>query len=142
MSTAESCTGGGIGYELTSIAGASRWFMAGFIVYSNQAKQEILEVDAELISTHGAVSEPVVAAMAQGAARRAHSDYAVAVSGVAGPDGGSDAKPVGTVCFGWHGPSFSEQSTCLFVGDRQAVRQQAVVAGLEGLLRLIKKYTV
>jgi nicotinamide-nucleotide amidase len=101
LATAESCTGGGIGYAVTQVAGSSAWFERGFITYSNEAKQQMLDVPAELIARHGAVSESVARAMALGALTRSRAHIAVSVTGIAGPGGGSRAKPVGTVCFGF-----------------------------------------
>jgi nicotinamide-nucleotide amidase len=101
LATAESCTGGLIAGVCTAIAGSSAWLERGFVTYSNEAKTEMLGVDAALIAQHGAVSEPVARAMAEGALARSHAQVAVAVTGIAGPDGGSPSKPVGTVWFGW-----------------------------------------
>ncbi|WP_230681462.1 CinA family protein, partial [Paracidovorax cattleyae] len=102
MATAESCTGGMIAGACTDLAGSSQWFERGFVTYSNTAKTELLGVPAALIDTHGAVSEPVARAMAEGALRHSRAHAALSVTGVAGPGGGSVAKPVGTVWFGWH----------------------------------------
>lgn len=99
VTTAESCTGGGIGQAITLVPGSSAWFEAGYITYSNRIKSKLLGVPSALIEAHGAVSEPVVLAMAAGAIQHSAANYAVAVSGVAGPDGGTPNKPVGTVCF-------------------------------------------
>ncbi|MBX9914409.1 MAG: CinA family protein [Pseudomonadaceae bacterium] len=136
VSTAESCTGGGIAEAVTRIAGSSAWFEAGFITYSNRQKTSQLGVPAELFDQVGAVSAEVVSAMTHGAQAASGARFAVAVSGVAGPGGGSAAKPVGTVCLAW---ADGEQLYCqcrLFTGDRQAVREQTVVAALHGLIRL------
>lgn len=137
LATAESCTGGLIAGACTELAGASAWFERGFVTYSNAAKTELLGVPAELIAQHGAVSEPVARAMAAGAARRAGTRVSVAVTGVAGPSGGSPDKPVGTVWFGWcmAGTVFSEYLR--FPGDRQAVRLQTVAHGLTTLCRIV-----
>ena len=133
--TAESCTGGWIGQSLTAIAGSSAWFDRGFITYSNQAKTEELGVPEALLARVGAVSEPVVAAMAQGARRQGRITWAVAVSGIAGPGGGSRSKPVGTVCFAWAGPDQTLQvSTQHFPGSREEVRAQTVAHALTVLL--------
>ncbi len=134
MVTAESCTGGLIAGACTDISGSSDWFERGFVTYSNAAKSELLGVPAALIAEHGAVSEPVVRAMASGALAHAHAQCSVAVTGVAGPNGGSADKPVGTVWFGWATPEgvFSERQR--FDGDRASVRQATVVHALAGLL--------
>jgi nicotinamide-nucleotide amidase len=131
--TAESCTGGWISKALTDIPGSSVWFTTGYVTYANEAKSRELGVPAELLAAHGAVSEPVVAAMAAAAKDRARADVAVAVSGVAGPDGGSAEKPVGTVWFAWAFPDGLESEARLFPGDREAVRRFAVAHALEGL---------
>jgi nicotinamide-nucleotide amidase len=133
LATAESCTGGWIAKVVTDIAGSSEWFDAGFVTYSNAAKTETLGVDAQTIAAHGAVSEAVVRAMAAGAKRRAGADLAVAVSGVAGPGGGTAEKPVGTVWFAWDSPAGRRSEICRFPGDRDAVRRRAVMHALEGL---------
>ena len=135
--TAESCTGGLIAAAITAQAGSSAWFERGWITYANEAKSEELGVDASLIATHGAVSEPVAAAMARGAYAHSHSDYAVAVTGIAGPDGGSPEKPVGTVCFGWANQHRCKTETLAFTGNRQSVRAQAVEHALAGLLSFL-----
>lgn len=138
--TAESCTGGGIAHAITSIAGSSQWFDRGFITYSNASKQELLSVDRELIDGYGAVSEQTAAAMARGALEHSQADISVAVTGIAGPDGGSADKPVGTVCFAW-GRRAGETRTArvVFEGDRQQVRERAVLMAIEGLLEIIEK---
>ncbi len=134
MATAESCTGGLIAGACTDLPGSSAWFERGFVTYSNAAKTGMLGVDAALIDTHGAVSEPVARAMAEGALRRSLAQVSVAVTGVAGPTGGSVDKPVGTVWFGWcvNGETTSERQR--FDGDRAAVRQATVAHALAGLL--------
>lgn len=138
LATAESCTGGGVAQAVTEVAGASAWFDRGFVTYSNAAKMALLGVPAELIEHHGAVSEPVVRAMAAGALAASAAQLAVAVSGIAGPGGGSAAKPVGTVCFAWarrdSGEPAARAATLHLAGDRAAVRSQAVVVALEGLI--------
>lgn len=136
LATAESCTGGWIAKVCTDMAGSSAWFDRGFITYSNAAKQDMLGVQAETLAQFGAVSEAVVAEMAVGALRHSQAQVAVAVSGIAGPSGGSPDKPVGTVCFGWaicDGRVMTE--TCQFTGDREAVRWQSVVFALNGILQ-------
>lgn len=135
MATAESCTGGLIAGACTEIAGSSDWFERGFVSYSNQAKTEMLGVDAALIAAHGAVSEAVALAMARGAVAHSRAQCSVAVTGVAGPGGGSAAKPVGTVWFGWSVDGQSDAECVRFDGDRAAVRQQTVEHALKGLLR-------
>jgi nicotinamide-nucleotide amidase len=134
MVTAESCTGGLIAGACTELSGSSDWFERGFVTYSNAAKTELLGVPAALIGAHGAVSEPVAQAMAAGAVANAHAHWSVAVTGVAGPTGGSPEKPVGTVWFGWATPAgvFTEHRR--FDGDRAAVRQATVAHALTGLL--------
>ncbi len=135
MATAESCTGGLIAGACTDIAGSSDWFERGFVSYSNQAKTEMLGVDAALIDAHGAVSEAVALAMACGAVAHSRAQCSVAVTGVAGPGGGSAAKPVGTVWFGWSVDGQPDAECVRFDGDRAAVRQQTVEHALKGLLR-------
>lgn len=138
LTTAESCTGGWIAKVLTDIAGSSVWFDRGFVTYSNEAKQEMLAVDGALLETQGAVSEPVVAAMVQGALAHSRASLAVSVSGVAGPGGGSDEKPVGTVWFGWQRQGCEPVTRRhQFPGDRDSVRRQAAVVALEGVLALL-----
>ncbi|WP_290874199.1 CinA family protein [Aquabacterium sp.] len=134
VAAAESCTGGLIAAACTELAGSSAWFERGFVTYSNEAKAELLGVDAALIAAHGAVSEAVALAMARGALARSRADLAVAVTGVAGPTGGSPAKPVGTVWFAWatHGAAHAECR--LWPGDRAAVRRATVDHALAGLL--------
>lgn len=134
LATAESCTGGLIAGACTDLAGSSDWFERGFVTYSNAAKTELLGVDAALIVAHGAVSEPVARAMAQGAVRHAHAQLAVAVTGVAGPGGGSADKPVGTVWFGWALPGGTRTEVQCFAGDRAAVRAATVRHALTRLL--------
>lgn len=137
VTTAESCTGGGIAEAITRIAGSSAWFEAGYVTYSNQQKTKMLQVPEEMLAKHGAVSLPVVEAMAQGAQQASGAYYAVAVSGIAGPDGGSIEKPVGTVCFAWVVGQQTYSETQRFTGDRAAVRQQAVQKALLGLISLM-----
>lgn len=135
--TAESCTGGLIAGALTALAGSSAWFERGWVTYSNAAKSEELAVDPALIINHGAVSEAVASAMATGARTTAQVAYAIAVTGIAGPDGGSMEKPVGTVCFGWATPTQTTTETYHFSGDRQQVREQSVAHALAGLIALL-----
>jgi nicotinamide-nucleotide amidase len=126
VTCAESCTGGGIGYAITSISGSSSWFKSGFITYANEAKQQLLGVLLTTLETYGAVSAQTVQEMAQGAAAKAGAQLSIAVSGIAGPEGGSAQKPVGTVWFGFcvTGQIYSEKQ--LFRGDRQQIRVAAV----------------
>ena len=135
MATAESCTGGWIAKCCTDRAGSSAWFERGFVTYSNAAKEELLGVDAKTLEQRGAVSREVALQMAAGARHRAGVDVAVAVTGVAGPDGGTLDKPVGTVWFGWscEGEAASAEIAC-FRGDRDAVRRQTVAQALQGLI--------
>ncbi len=135
LATAESCTGGWAAQCLTAIAGSSAWFERGFVTYSNAAKQEMLGVGTETLAAHGAVSEATVAAMAAGALRHSRADWALAITGIAGPDGGTANKPVGTVCFAWAAAdSAPVVETHRFAGDRAAVRAQAVAHALCGIL--------
>ena len=135
LALAESCTGGGVAMAMTAIAGSSRWFERGFVTYSNAAKQEMLGVSPDTIEQHGAVSQATVLEMAAGALDHSHADWALAISGIAGPDGGSIDKPVGTVWLAWAGPhGFRRSQQHVFAGDRHAVREQAVRAAIEGLL--------
>lgn len=135
LTTAESCTGGWVAQCLTAVAGSSDWFERGFITYSNAAKQEMLGVSAATLKEHGAVSEATAAAMAEGALRHSHADWALAITGIAGPSGGSPEKPVGTVCFGWAGPEGRcNTETRVFHGNREQVRAQSVTFSLAGLL--------
>jgi len=137
MATAESCTGGMISAACTDLSGSSNWFERGFVSYSDAAKTELLGVDAALIKKHGAVSEAVARAMAQGAIAHARAQVAVAVTGVAGPTGGSKAKPVGTVWFGFMvGGQLSSEMKC-FDGDRAAVRIATLKHALQRLAQLL-----
>lgn len=143
LTTAESCTGGLIAASCTEMAGSSAWFERGFITYSNASKTELLGVDPELIDTNGAVSEAVACAMAQGALQRSRAQVAVAVTGVAGPSGGSADKPVGTVWLAWAaqgGPAVSVR--CQFAGGRAQVRWATVQRGLQGLIELLGAQTL
>ena len=133
LATAESCTGGMVAAACTDLAGSSAWLERGFVTYSNAAKTQMLGVDAQLIAAHGAVSEPVARAMAQGALLHSAAQVALAITGVAGPGGGSEAKPVGTVWFAFAGPWGVHSEVQHFGGDRTAVRQ---AAALHALLRL------
>ncbi len=137
LATAESCTGGLIAAACTELSGSSAWFDRGFVTYSNAAKTELLGVDPQLIETHGAVSEAVARALVLGALARSAAHVAVAVTGVAGPTGGSADKPVGTVWFGLAVPGQVITERCLFPGDRAAVRAATVQHGLQRLLQLL-----
>jgi nicotinamide-nucleotide amidase len=134
--TAESCTGGWAAQVMTSVAGSSEWFERGFVTYSDASKQELLGVRAETLARHGAVSEETAREMARGALERSRGTVALAITGVAGPGGGTREKPVGTVCFAWARRGEGERSeTRRFEGDREAVRRQSVVHALDGVLK-------
>jgi len=140
LATAESCTGGLIAAACTDLAGSSDWFERGYVTYSNAAKTELLGVPEALLLAHGAVSEPVARAMALGALARSHAHWAVAVTGVAGPGGGSADKPVGTVWLAWAwrsrtGDAASATLRQVFTGDRAAVRTATVLCALDGVLQ-------
>jgi nicotinamide-nucleotide amidase len=137
LATAESCTGGMIAAACTDLSGSSNWFERGFVTYSNEAKQELLGVDPALIAQHGAVSEVVARAMAFGAIRHSHAQVSIAVTGVAGPTGGTPQKPVGTVWFGFQVEGRLSSETVRFDGDRAAVRTATVEHALRRLLELI-----
>ena len=139
LATAESCTGGWIAKAMTDVSGSSAWFDRGFVTYTNDAKREMLGVAAESLNAYGAVSEQVAREMTAGTLRSSRADVAVAVTGVAGPTGGSPTKPVGTVWFAW-GVRGSEPVTGsrLFDGDRESVRSQSVAYALAGVLDLVR----
>ena len=138
VTCAESCTGGGVAQAITAVPGSSRWFETGFITYSNGAKQQQLGVSEDTLANHGAVSEAVVLEMAAGALASAGADIAVAVSGIAGPDGGTPEKPVGTVLFAWQcRDAVGMAREQHFAGDRQQVREQSVICALQGLIQLL-----
>jgi nicotinamide-nucleotide amidase len=138
LATAESCTGGLIAGACTDLAGSSNWLERGFVSYSNAAKTELLGVDAALIARHGAVSEPVARAMAQGALQHSKAQCALAVTGIAGPGGGSADKPVGTVWFAWATPQGVRSEMQRLDGDRAQVRSATVQHSLSVLLRLVQ----
>ena len=138
LATAESCTGGLIAGACTDLAGSSNWLERGFVSYSNAAKTELLGVDAALIAHHGAVSEPVARAMAQGALQHSKAQCALAVTGIAGPGGGSADKPVGTVWFAWATPQGVRSEMQRFDGDRAQVRSATVQHSLAVLLSLVQ----
>ena len=133
--TAESCTGGWAAQVVTSVAGSSAWFECGFVTYSNQAKRELLGVRDDTLQEYGAVSEETAREMAQGALSRGRATVALAVTGVAGPGGGSPTKPVGMVCFAWASARSVRSETQQFSGDRESVRRQSVIRALEGVLQ-------
>jgi nicotinamide-nucleotide amidase len=138
VATAESCTGGGVAAAITAIAGSSSWFEYGVVTYANAAKTKLLHVDTQILATEGAVSEAVVNQMVDGVLSLSGADAAVAISGIAGPSGGSRDKPVGTVWFAWGLASGERTSICHHLnGDRQDIQRQAVVLAIEGLLEII-----
>jgi nicotinamide-nucleotide amidase len=145
IATAESCTAGGIAYAITQTPGSSQWFDRSFITYSNASKQQMLGVSTAYLRDFGAVSEPVARAMALGALTQSQAQITVAVTGVAGPQGGTPEKPVGTICFAWaikRDPSSApwvRTATRRLSGDRAAVRTQSIVEALEGLIGLLKQ---
>ncbi|HYA30723.1 MAG TPA: CinA family protein [Acidobacteriota bacterium] len=135
LTTAESCTGGWVAQIVTSVSGSSEWFERGFVTYTNISKREMLGVKTTILSRHGAVSEPTARAMAEGALANSHAQVAIAITGIAGPTGGTPEKPVGTVCFAWAGRKRDTVSAKhLFTGDREGIRRQAVTTALQGLL--------
>jgi nicotinamide-nucleotide amidase len=136
LALAESCTGGGAAEAITAVPGSSGWFDRGFVTYSNDAKIEMLGVSPKTLEAHGAVSEATVLEMARGAIAHSHTQVAAAISGIAGPDGGTPEKPVGTVCFAWAADKHLTSETVYFEGNREKVRRQAVEYALRGVLRL------
>ncbi len=142
LATAESCTGGGIAQALTDISGSSAWFERGFVTYANAAKVEMLGVRLSTLEAHGAVSEATVREMAAGALKHSHADISLAVSGIAGPTGGTPEKPVGTVWFGWALRDGEVHARLYHLkGDRAAVRDQSVRIALDGVLNMLNKRT-
>ncbi len=139
LTIAESCTGGGVAHAITEIAGSSEWFDCGFVTYSNSSKTEILDIPAALIAQHGAVSEEIAAAMAEGALANSEAHVSLSTTGIAGPTGAVPGKPVGTICFGWVAGGTTHTERLVFSGDRQAVREQTVVHALDKLLRYIRE---
>ncbi|MDP4492075.1 MULTISPECIES: nicotinamide-nucleotide amidase [Vibrio] len=136
LTTAESCTGGGVAYWVTEVAGSSAWFDRSFVTYSNEAKQEMIGVREATLQQFGAVSEQTVEEMALGALLHSKATLAAAISGIAGPGGGSAEKPVGTVCFGFASvQGWLKIETCHFTGDREQVRQQAIEHVLQSLIQ-------
>ena len=138
--TAESCTGGSLADILTRVPGSSAWFERGFISYSNESKQEMLSVPLDTLEQFGAVSEETASAMAKGAIENSRADYGIAITGIAGPDGGTESKPVGTVCFAWikRNEGGNTASIC-FDGDRLRIREQACMLAMQGLLDVLQK---
>lgn len=135
LACAESCTGGWVAQVVTATAGSSDWFDCGFVTYSNSAKERLLGVRPDTLRDNGAVSEQTAQEMACGALERSAAAYALAISGIAGPGGGSPGKPVGTVCFAWAARDGGVRSqTCHFCGDRESVRRQAVIHALRALM--------
>jgi nicotinamide-nucleotide amidase len=141
LATAESCTGGWVGQVVTMVPGSSHWFDRGFVTYTNDAKREMLGVRPETLKKFGAVSEQAVREMIEGTLSRSKAQVALAVSGIAGPDGGSPGKPVGTVCLAWGKKKGAQPHSVIrhYAGDRDAVRRQAVIAALEGVLALLEE---
>lgn len=139
VATAESCTGGGVAAAFTDLVGSSAWFDSGFVTYSNAAKMRMLNVSAETLATHGAVSEATVCAMVRGAVNNSLANVAVAISGVAGPGGGSIEKPVGTVWFAWGNAENQHAQGLVFKGDRKEIRKQAVTYAIQGLVEWLLK---
>jgi nicotinamide-nucleotide amidase len=137
LAAAESCTGGWIAKVVTDVAGSSQWFDGGVVAYSNAAKMALLGVASDVLKVHGAVSEETVRAMAEGARSRFAADLAVAVSGVAGPGGGSADKPVGTVHFAWAAPGGVTAARRIFAGTRESVRRETVALALERLVEIV-----
>lgn len=137
IGTAESCTGGMLAVAITDVAGSSGWFEEGLVTYANESKERLLSVSREILESEGAVSQPVVEAMARGVLARG-ANVAIATSGIAGPDGGSEEKPVGTVWFAWALPGRVVSERKVFAGDRVAVRAQATEFALSELLKLLK----
>jgi nicotinamide-nucleotide amidase len=137
LATAESCTGGWVAEVVTGIPGSSDWFDRGWVTYSNAAKEELLGVPPATLHQHGAVSEETACAMVAGALSRSRAQVALAVTGIAGPGGGTPEKPVGTVCFAWmQSGAHSRSATARLAGDREQVRRQSVIFALEGLLQM------
>lgn len=134
LATAESCTGGWVAQAMTAISGSSGWFERGFVTYSNEAKQEMLGVKRATLQKHGAVSEQTAREMAKGALKKSRATIAVAVTGVAGPTGGTPGKPVGLVCFSWATKKALKSESRRFRGNRESVRRQSVVHALKGVL--------
>ena len=139
LATAESCTGGMIGALCTSISGSSQWYVGGCVTYTNELKIKMLDVSADTLEEFGAVSVEVAAEMATGVARSCGADVSISTTGIAGPTGGTDAKPVGTVCIGCHVQGDTYASMFHFQGDRHSVRSQSVSKALEMCLELLRR---
>lgn len=139
LTVAESCTGGGVAQAITEIAGSSDWFDCGFVTYSNSSKSELLNIPAALIARHGAVSEEIAAAMAEGAIANSEGNVSLSTTGIAGPTGAVPGKPIGTVCFGWVVGGVTHTERLIFTGDRHAVREQTVAHALKKLLRYLQE---
>lgn len=139
LTVAESCTGGGVAQAITEIVGSSDWFDCGFVTYSNSSKSELLNIPAALIARHGAVSEEIAAAMAEGAIANSEGNVSLSTTGIAGPTGAVPGKPIGTVCFGWVVGGVTHTERLIFTGDRHAVREQTVAHALAKLLRYLQE---
>ncbi|MGF1720120.1 nicotinamide-nucleotide amidase [Vibrio kyushuensis] len=140
MATAESCTGGGVATSITDMAGSSAWFDRAFVTYSNEAKMEMLGVKQETLEQYGAVSEPIVVEMVNGALSHSKATLAVSISGIAGPGGATEGKPVGTVCFAWASNcDWRKVETIYFEGDRESVRSQAISHALQSVIDYLSK---
>jgi len=136
--TAESCTGGGLAYHLTQIPGSSAWYERGFVTYSNDAKEQLLQVKNQTLVQHGAVSAETASEMAVGALQNSQAQLSISITGIAGPDGGTKEKPVGTVWFGWAGKYIkTETEMQLFEGDRTSIREQAIQFALAKIITLL-----
>jgi nicotinamide-nucleotide amidase len=140
LATAESCTGGGVAQAITEIPGSSEWFDCAYVPYSNASKTEMLDISPALIAKHGAVSEEIAAAMAEGALASSEAHVTLSTTGIAGPAGAVPGKPVGTVCFGWSTTGATHTERLVFKGDRHAVREQTVTHALQGLLRFLEEH--
>ena len=137
--TAESCTGGGVAYAITSLPGSSKWFDRAFVTYSNAAKQQMLGVSSATLEQYGAVSEQTAIEMAQSALGLSEADISLSITGIAGPDVGTQDKPIGTVCFAWASDHFATTSIQQqFSGDRRDIRQQAIAFSLHKMMALIQ----
>lgn len=141
--TAESCTGGGLAYKLTSLAGSSAWFERGFVTYTNQSKEEMLGVKNETLTTHGAVSEQTVREMAEGALHNSQAQASIAITGIAGPNGSTEGKPVGTVWIAYaHLKGETESYKQIFSGTREEVRKQTIQTAIERMPSFLRKNTI
>lgn len=137
--SAESCTGGWLGQTITTIPGSSKWYERGFITYSNISKQEMLGIDSDTLEQYGAVSEQTAKEMVAGAISRSHAQVGVSITGIAGPDGGTTAKPVGMICFGWAlKDGLARNEIHHLNGDREMIRSQAVAIALQGVIALVQ----